>query len=341
MQNKIKIIPTMAIYNSFAQYEEVMRLFSEENIDMIRINMTRFEPARYIYEIVSMRETYKKIAPNLKLKILLDIPLPGKKPRVYFNGKESKKKIYNGEKVTLTFQKECVDVEKNIFAVDDCEFIAYLCVKKSKYVYFDDGKLKCQVIDINDDFVETIAQNDGVISFCKSVYADGYYFSPVTDVFFEKYLDAINAIKPEYIALSFVENASDVKKIKNSLMAPIKIVSKIETPCGANNIDDIVKISDAIMIGRGDLAITSGIALFCKIHDKLLEYSNYIDVYVATDILQSVVENEFPNRADLIDVNKLIVSNVKGLITSGRTARGFSLKRFKRVVDMIKGEYHL
>lgn len=130
MQNKIEIIPTMAIYNSFAQYEEVMRLFSEENIDMIRINMTRFEPARYIYEIVSMRETYKKIAPNLKLKILLDIPLPGKKPRVYFNGKESEKKIYNGEKVTLTFQKECVDVEKNIFAVDDCEFIAYLCEKK-------------------------------------------------------------------------------------------------------------------------------------------------------------------------------------------------------------------
>lgn len=339
MKKNVEIIPTMAIYDSFDKYKEIMRFFVSESIDLIRINMTRFEPERYISEIPLIKKAYREFNQKSELKILLDVPIPGRKPRVAFDGTESRRYIYKGNTIHLTSKKDKMDVENNIFVVDDNEFITYLDINKSKYLYFDDGKLKCQIVNINDNCVEAIAENDGVISFLKSVYTDGYYFCHMIKRDLEDYLNAINAIKPEYLALSFVEQVNDVIRIKEYLKTPIKIVSKIETPEGVNNISNIIRVSDAIMIGRGDLAITSGLAYFGELHTKLLKYSNCIDIYVATDILQSIVDSEFPNRADIIDITSLIECNVRGLVTSGKIARGLSLRKFISIVNEIKGRY--
>ncbi len=232
-----------------------------------------------------------------------------------------------------------MDVDNNVFVVEDDNFIAHLNINKNGYLYFDDGNLKGQILGINNGRVKILSQNDGAISFYKSVYTDGYYFSKASKDLYKKYLDAINAINPEYLALSFVEYASDIMEITSHLKCSTKIISKIETPQGVSNLEDIIKASSAIMIGRGDLAITCGITFFGEIHAKLLKYSNDIDIYVATDILQSLVENNFPNRAELIDVANLISSDVRGLVTSGKIAEGSGLKRFRSIVNEIEGEH--
>ena len=119
MKKNVEIIPTMAIYDSFDKYKEIMRFFVSESIDLIRINMTRFEPERYISEIPLIKKAYREFNQKSELKILLDVPIPGRKPRVAFDGTESRRYIYKGNTIHLTSKKDKMDVENNIFVVDD------------------------------------------------------------------------------------------------------------------------------------------------------------------------------------------------------------------------------
>lgn len=107
------------------------------------------------------------------------------------------------------------------------------------------------------------------------------------------------------IAFSFVENAEQLKEIKKILAdEKIKIVSKIETKAGIENIEEIIKHTDEVMLGRGDMVMFSDINSFGISQEKIINVCKKAGkkIWVATDILNSMQDKKIPSRPEIIDI---------------------------------------
>jgi pyruvate kinase len=131
----------------------------------------------------------------------------------------------------------------------------------------------------------------------------------------------------DFIALSFVRDASDIedlKKILKTKIKKIKIISKIEDREGLSNIDDICKVSDAVMVARGDLGIETDLANLPNVQRKIMSScAKYgVNSIVATHLLESMIENPTPTRAEVTDVANAIYEGADAVMLSGETTIG-------------------
>jgi pyruvate kinase len=131
----------------------------------------------------------------------------------------------------------------------------------------------------------------------------------------------------DYIALSFVRCAEDILKVKyilHKLKVNIPIISKIEKPEAIENIDEIINVSDVIMIARGDMGVEVGNHLVPSIQKNLIERCNQkgVPVITATQMLESMITNAVPTRAEASDVANAIWDGTDAIMLSGETASG-------------------
>ena len=126
------------------------------------------------------------------------------------------------------------------------------------------------------------------------------------------------------IALSFVNNSSDVKMLRKIMGKDILIISKIETRAGIENINEILNITDEILIDRGDLSREIAIESIPYIQKYIIKVSNSKNkpVNVATNLLESMIENSKPNRAEVNDVINTLNDGADGLVLAAETAIG-------------------
>lgn len=201
-------------------------------------------------------------------------------------------------------------------------------VKVGDDVLFDDGAICMRVIENMGPMLVTQVQNEGELGAHKSVNIPGEHIDlpALTPKDKRNILFAIDQ-DIDFIAHSFVRNASDVKAVQDILdkhHSDIKIISKIENQEGVDNIDEIIDASYGIMVARGDLGIEVPLEDIPGIQRRIIRkcVMKKKPVIVATQMLHTMIQNPRPTRAEVTDIANAIYSRTDALMLSGETASG-------------------
>ncbi len=295
--------------------EDFIRQLFDAGMNVIRMNTAHATPEGIKEIIRNVRKVSRHIG------ILIDTKGPEvrttacKQPIIYKTGD-----------VVKIFGRPEMDSEHDIVNLSYVNFADD--VHEGDQILFDDGALAMKVIGINGPAVIAQVQNDGVLGSRKSVNVPGVHID--LPALTEKDVQNINLAIDEdidFIAHSFVRNASDVNAVQQLLDArgsDIKIISKIENQEGVDNIDEIIEASYGIMIARGDLGIEVPIERIPGIQRNLIRKCVQAKkpVIVATQMLHTMIDNPRPTRAEVTDIANAIYYRTDALMLSGETATG-------------------
>ena len=218
-------------------------------------------------------------------------------------------------------------------------------VKQDTEILIDDGKIKLQVKKVSSDKIETEVINGGKISDNKGVNIPKTLIkmSPLTKKDL-KDLELCLDLSLDYIALSFVQKAQDIIKLKKLIGNQTAIMSKFEKPLAIEKMDEILYHSDAAMVARGDLGVEMPPEEVPIIQKKLVQTCrNYgKPVVVATQMLDSMVNSPSPTRAEASDVASAVFDSADCLMLSAETAAGKypidSVKIMDRIIRGVEGD---
>ena len=196
-------------------------------------------------------------------------------------------------------------------------------------VLIDDGLIELEALEIKGDSVKCIVKNTGILKDNRGVNLPGVKLN-LPSITEKDYGDIIFGIenKVDFIAASFVRKASDVEEIRTILKhnggSYIRIIAKIENGEGVENIDDIIEASDGIMVARGDLGVEIPQEQVPLLQKKIIKKCNAVGkpVITATQMLDSMIRNPRPTRAEVADVANAIFDGTDAIMLSGETAVG-------------------
>ena len=313
MEKKAKIIATLG--PSIFSENKLKRLI-DLGVDAFRINFSH--NTNGINKVISR---IRKIERNKNKKIALIADLQGVKLRVGKIKNESQKIKYN--------QKYIFDNKKELGNSNRITFPYQRILKKLKKgnkILVDDGKFVFVVIKKENQSVTTICKSKNCyIKSNKSVHIQNL------DISFNKLTlkdkkDIKSAIKLgcNWIALSYIQNENLIHEARKLIKKDVGIISKIENKHALKNITKIIKATDSIMIARGDLAIDIGHSEVPKVQLSLIKKCSQLSksVIVATQMLESMIENDTPTRAEINDIATAIFQGADTVMLSAETAIG-------------------
>ncbi len=314
-RTKTKIVATLG--PSSSDYETIKKLV-EAGVTVFRINTSHGEKEEHAEKIRIIRQIEKEL--NKNLPVLID--LQGPKIRV---GKlPNPIEIKKGQEIVL---ENTTELKEGIIPVD-YEGIAK-DVTVGEKILLDDGKVGLRVEKIIDSKVYTTVEYGTVIKPRKGINIPGAQASleAVTqrDKEYIKFAIEQNA---DYLALSFVRKAEDVKCAKYYTKAfgdkEIPIIAKIEKPQAVENLEEIVMTADGIMVARGDLGIEMSPQEVPIAQKKIIQLTNEHKkpCIVATQMLESMMEEPIPTRAEASDVANAIYDGTDAIMLSGESAAG-------------------
>ena len=217
-------------------------------------------------------------------------------------------------------------------------------------IMLDDGLIKLQIQTVNDTDIVCTVLNNGTIKNKKGVNVPGVHLSMPYMSQRDKD-DIIFGIEQgfDFIAASFVRTAQDVYEIRNLLNeydSNIRIIAKIENREGVNNIDSILAAADAVMVARGDLGVEIDFTELPGIQKNIIErsFSFGKPIVTATQMLDSMMVNPRPTRAEISDVANAIYDGTSAIMLSGETAAGAypveALKTMSAIAERTETENH-
>ena len=230
-----------------------------------------------------------------------------------------------GQLVSFTVRDE-IDVETTSIRVHYDELIQSVSV--GTLISLDNGLLNFKVLKKTKNQLECKVLDGGKLGSKRHVNLPGIRIN-LPSITEKDKSDIAFGLKEnvDFIALSFVRDASDIedlKKILKTKIEKIKIISKIEDREGLSNIDDICKVSDAVIVARGDLGIETDLANLPNVQRKIMSScAKYgVNSIVATHLLESMIENPTPTRAEVTDVANAIYEGADAVMLSGETTIG-------------------
>jgi pyruvate kinase len=297
------------------------------------MNVARFNFSHGDHEEHKNRmDNIKKISNDMGADIALMLDTKGPEIRLG-KFKDGKANLKMGQKFTLT--AEDIKGDNNHVSVNYKEL--YQDVKKGCKILIDDGLVALEVIRIENGNIICEVHNAGNISDHKGVNVLGTKLSipAITD---NDVSDLKFGIKQgiDFVAASFVRKASDVLEIRRILEesggGDIQIIPKIESREAVENIDDIIKVSDGIMVARGDLGVEIPVEEVPLVQKQIIKKCNKVGkpVITATQMLDSMIRNPRPTRAEVADIANAIFDGTDAIMLSGETAAG------KYPVDSVK-----
>lgn len=215
-------------------------------------------------------------------------------------------------------------------------------VKRGERLYLYDGKIRTTVASVKDGVVHARAENDGILIKRKGInLPDTDFGGDILSAKDRKDLAFGSTADIDYVALSFVQTAEDVRRLRTlmkNLGGTARIIAKIETKTAVENIDEIVQESDAVMIARGDLAIETLPESVPIVQRQIiglgLKYAK--PTIVATQMLASMTDMPDPTRAEVSDVASAVIVGTDCVMLSDETANGKypieAVKIMKRVI---------
>lgn len=315
---KTKIICTLG---PATDNEQVLRELMLNGMDVARLNMSH-----QTYDDHKARiNMIKKLREELDLPVALLLDTKGPEIRTG-KFKENKVMLQAGQSFTLSTKKEILGDESKC----SISFAGlYDDVNIGSKILIDDGLIELKVTSkVNGDIV-CIVVNGGAVSSNKGINVPGVTLSlpflsdkDKEDIKFGVEQDV------DFIAASFTRSAEDINDLRNELeknnCSDIRIIAKIENSDGVNNIDDIIRVSDGIMVARGDLGVEIPLEEIPSLQKKLIHkaYNAGKQVITATQMLDSMIKNPRPTRAETTDVANAIYDGTSAIMLSGETAAG-------------------
>lgn len=314
---KTKIICTLG---PASDSDAVLERLIQEGMDVARFNFshgTHEEQKKRLTKLRLLRERYGR-----PVATLLDTKGPEIRVRDFKDGAIT---LQKGDEFVLTGRE--VEGDEHIVTITYPELVGD--VKVGQRILIDDGLIEMTVKELTDTDIICDVNNGGKVSNHKGINVPGIhlrlpYISEVdkSDLLFGIEEDV------DYVAASFVRTAEDVQQIRKLLQEnggeQIKIIAKIENREGVNCIDEIIEVSDAIMIARGDMGVeipTEEVPVIQKMIIKKV-YEAGKQVITATQMLDSMIHNPRPTRAEATDVANAIYDGTSAIMLSGETAAG-------------------
>ena len=262
---------------------------------------------------------------NKEVKTPVGILLDTQGPEIRTGDTSEVVNLEPGELVSFTIRDE-VDVETTSIRVHYDELIQ--SVKVGTLISLDNGLLNFKVLKKSKNELECIVLDGGKLGSKRHVNLPRIRIN-LPSVTEKDKKDIAFGLKEnvDFIALSFVRNASDIEdlnKVLKKQRKKVKIISKIEDREGLLNIEEICEVSDAVMVARGDLGIETDLSNLPNIQRKIMSNcAKYgIRSIVATHLLESMIENPTPTRAEVTDVANAIYEGADAVMLSGETTIG-------------------
>ncbi len=315
MNRKTKI---MATIGPASESEEVLTQLIDNGVNIFRFNLKHnvFEWHKTVINRV------REIALKKKIEVGILIDFQGPEIRIETN-KQEDFEIEEGE--SLFIAKNFVDGKK-IIKINPS--IATKKIKVGDVVYLNNGDLKLIIVKKTINFVELKSEGKGIIKNRKSINLISRNLDlPLLADRDMEILARLDQLNPDYIALSFVRSKKDIEILKSLLFKinkNVKVVAKIENLTAIHNVEEIIKISDGVMIARGDLGIEVPIRELAFWQKKIIDLcrKECKPVIVATQMLGSMVENLQPTRAEATDVSNAVFDGTDVLMLSEETSIG-------------------
>lgn len=316
---KTKIVGTIG---PASQSEEMLTKLMNAGLNVTRIN---FSHGGY-EENGEKIETIKKVrsALNRPVALLLDTKGPEIRTGVLETG---------NEKVTIEEGQEFTFVNDDIIGNNTKTSISYKelykDVKVGGTLLVDDGALEFEITEIKGKDIVCKALNTGRLGSRKTMNVPGVKVD--LPALTQKDIDDITeGIKRgfDYIAASFVRKASDVIALRNLLDSNggerVKIISKIENQEGIDNFEEILELSDGIMVARGDMGVEIPMEQVPIVQKRFIKRCNQVGkpVITATQMLESMTSNPRPTRAEVSDVANAVYDTTGAIMLSGECAMG-------------------
>ncbi|MCB0349289.1 MAG: pyruvate kinase [Bdellovibrionales bacterium] len=314
---KVKIVATIG--PSSESYENLEKLI-RAGMNVARLNFSHGTHEQHKKVIHNIRDISKKL--HVEVAILQD--LQGPKVRVgKFEG--GKAELVAGETVVVTTK----DILGNSKLIPTDVKTLPADVKIGSRILINDGLLELKVLSTNQkDEITAEVVYGGKISDRKGINVPDVRLSldcmTTKDI---KDLEFGLEHNVDYIALSFVRTANDIISLRQRIHdfgKTTKIISKIEMLEAIQNLTNIVRASDAVMVARGDLATEVGQSLLPGLQKKIIKEANYWKrpVITATQMLESMVDNPLPTRAEVTDVANAVLDGTDAIMLSAETASG-------------------
>ena len=201
-------------------------------------------------------------------------------------------------------------------------------LKLNDRLLIDDGKIVLSVLSIDNYIIDCEVITGGELTNSKGINLQGGGLS--ADALTNKDIEDMKhaaKIEVDFVAISFPRDAKDIKKARKMMKdcnCNAQIIAKIERADALNHIEEIIKESDVIMIARGDLGVEVGDAALPPIQKSLIKKARDMDraVITATQMMESMIENKIPTRAEVFDVANAVIDGTDAVMLSGETSIG-------------------
>lgn len=305
-----------------SESEETFTKLVNAGLNVARIN---FSHGGYEENAVKI-ETIKKVRKALNKPVALVLDTKG--PEIRTGKLES-----GDEKVVIEEGQEFTFVNEDIIGNNTKTTVSYKDlykdVKPGATLLVDDGAIEFEILEINGKDIKCKALNTGRLGSRKTMNVPGLKLN--LPALAQKDIDDItNGIKAgfDYIAASFVRRASDVQEIRalldNNGGKHVKIISKIESQEGIDNFEEILELTDAIMVARGDMGVEIPMEQVPVVQKHFIKRCNEVGkpVVTATQMLETMISNPRPTRAEVSDVANAVYDRTSCIMLSGECAMG-------------------
>jgi len=310
----VKIVATLGPASS--DYE-MIRALHEAGADVFRLNMSHGSHE----EIAEKHKIIRQIEKDLESPIAILADLQGPKLRVGAFANPEGEDLKDGAKFRLDMDPAEGTIDRATLPHPEI----FKALKPGATLLINDGKISMKVDECGDDYANCTVINGGVISSRKGVNVPDVVL-PLAALSEKdrKDLEFVCQLGVDWLALSFVQRPEDVEEGRNLAAGRASVLAKIEKPAAVDSFDDILAVSDGIMVARGDLGVELPVQNVPPIQKQLVRKCRAAakPVIVATQMLESMIESPMPTRAEVSDVATAIYEGTDAIMLSAESAAG-------------------
>ncbi len=323
---KVKILATLG---PASRSPEMIARLLRAGADAFRVNMSHGDQATHAETIANIRAAEKDF--GRAIGVLCD--LQGPKLRVG-TFKDGRAVIRHGSH--FTFDRNPEPGDENRVCLPHPEIFSVL--EKGQRLLVDDGKLRLRVIRTSPDEILCSAEVGGVIMDRKGVNVPDAVV-PIPALTEKDRRDLAFAVEhgADWIALSFVQRPEDVAEARRLMGGYGALLAKIEKPAALDRLEEIIELSDGIMVARGDLGVELNPEEVPPLQKRIVEVTRRSGkpVVVATQMLESMIESPTPTRAEVSDVANAVYDGADAVMLSAETAAGAWPEEAVTIMDRI------
>ena len=325
----VKIVATLG---PASDTYETIRALHEAGADVFRLNMSHGSHD----DIREKHRLIRRVERDLDSPIAILADLQGPKLRV---GKFAAGPLHLEDGAAFRFDLDTTEGDASRVCLPHPEI--FQALRPGSSLLVNDGKIRMQVESCGDDFADCTVIAGGEISNRKGVNVPDVVLplAALSDKDRDD-LEFVCKLGVDWLALSFVQRAADVEEARALADGRAAILAKIEKPAAVDGFDDILAVSDGIMVARGDLGVELPVQKVPPIQKRLIRQCRAAakPVIVATQMLESMIESPMPTRAEVSDVAAAIYEGTDAIMLSAESAAGHYPVEAVKTMDKVATE---